>query len=193
MIEITNWTDIINTSILPSKSNSAGIMADFFQNLFDQIFQKMSGISRKLDLLCRWLLAIIFLYAGIPKLLGLHDFAGVVNAYGLLPEVLAYPVAAIVASMEVVVAAGLVLKKKFALHLTLVLLSIFIGVLIYGIVMGLDIDCGCFAQDDPEFKAFSSLKIALIRDLILLVPLMYLYLQSTLIHVLERKLKNEKL
>ena len=146
----------------------------------------MPNISAQVDLLCRWLLAFIFLYAGLPKLFELREFAGVIEAYGLVPESLLYPAAMVVASLEVVAAAGLLFQKKFALHLSLGLLCIFIGVLTYGIVLGLDIDCGCFAQDDPEFTAFSGLKTALIRDLILLVPLVYLYLHATFIKELTR-------
>ncbi len=140
----------------------------------------MSSVYTRLDLLCRWLLAIIFLVAGVPKLVDLKEFAGIIDAYGLLPESLVYPSAFVVASMEVVAAAGLVFKRKFGLHLTAILLCIFIGVLTYAIVLGLDIDCGCFSQTDPEFRAFSGLKTALIRDFVLLVPLVYLYLQSSL-------------
>lgn len=146
----------------------------------------MPTISSQLDLLCRWILAAIFLYAGLPKLFELQEFAGIIEAYGLLPENLLYPTAFIVASLEVVAAIGLLLNKKFALHLTLVLLGLFIGVLSYGLVMGLDIDCGCFAQDDPEFKAFSGLKWALVRDFLLLVPLVYLYFQKTFNRIITR-------
>ena len=140
----------------------------------------MSSVYIRLELLCRWLLAIIFLVAGVPKLADLKEFAGIIDAYGLLPESLVYPSAFVIASMEVVAAVGLVFKRKFGLHLTAILLCIFIGVLTYGIVLGLDIDCGCFSQTDPEFRAFSGLKTALIRDIVLLVPLVYLYLQSSL-------------
>ncbi len=140
----------------------------------------MSSIYTRLELLCRWLLAIIFLVAGISKLLDLREFAGVIDAYGLLPESLVYPSAFIISSMEVVAAIGLLLNKKFALHITAILLCAFIGVLTYGIVLGLDIDCGCFSQTDPEFRAFSGLKTALVKDFVLLIPLVYLYLQSSL-------------
>ena len=140
----------------------------------------MSSFYTRLEFLCRWLLIIIFLVAGVPKLLDLRAFAGVIDAYGLLPESLVYPSAFIIASLEVVAAVGLFLKKRFALHLTTILMCIFIGVLTYGIVLGLDIDCGCFSQNDPEFKAFSGLKTALFRDFVLLIPLVYLYLQTSL-------------
>ena len=139
----------------------------------------MATILSLVNLLCRLVLATIFLIAGIPKILGLQEFAGIIGAYGLLPDYLLYPAAVIVASLEVVAAIGLLMNKKFAVHLTLVLLGLFIGVLSYGLVMGLDIDCGCFAREDPEFKAFSSLKWALVKDIFLLVPLIYLYFQET--------------
>jgi hypothetical protein len=54
------------------------------------------------------------------------------------------------------------------------MLIFFIAVLGYGIVLGLDVDCGCFGPDDPE-QAYHGLWSALIRDLGLLVPVLYLF------------------
>jgi uncharacterized membrane protein YphA (DoxX/SURF4 family) len=129
------------------------------------------------ELLCRWLLAFVFLYAGIPKLLGVQEFAGIIGAYGLVPKSVLVPVAFLIAALEVIAAIGLLLGKTSALVLTTVLMIVFIGVLSYGIRMGLDIDCGCFGKDDPEYRAFSGLRKALLRDLLLLPPLVFLYLR----------------
>ena len=52
---------------------------------------------------------------------------------------------------------------------------VFICVLSYGIWLGLDIDCGCFGSNEPESSAFSGLREALLRDLLLLLPLLFLY------------------
>jgi len=123
----------------------------------------------------RWLLALVFLYAGIPKLLSIDEFAGIIGAYGLLPEVMLVPAAFTIAFLEIVAAAGLLLRKNSALVLTTVLMGLFIGVLSYAIWLGLDIDCGCFGKNDPEYRAFSGLKMALLRDLFLLPPLVFLY------------------
>ncbi|MBM9603426.1 MauE/DoxX family redox-associated membrane protein [Desulfopila inferna] len=135
----------------------------------------MSKIYQLMEWPSRWLLALVFLYAGIPKLLSIDEFAGIIGAYGLLPEVMLVPAAFTIAFLEIVAAAGLLLRKNSALVLTTVLMGLFIGVLSYAIWLGLDIDCGCFGKNDPEYRAFSGLKMALLRDLFLLPPLVFLY------------------
>ncbi|SHO47380.1 MauE/DoxX family redox-associated membrane protein [Desulfopila aestuarii] len=137
---------------------------------------KGSGSKRRttwLDRGARWLLAGIFLYACLPKLLDPALFANVIAAYGLLPTFLLLPVAIVLPLVELLAALLLLMNRKAGLWLTAVLLGIFIAVLSYGIHLGLDIDCGCFSAEDPEHTAFSGLRTALIRDLLLLIPLTY--------------------
>jgi uncharacterized membrane protein YphA (DoxX/SURF4 family) len=143
-------------------------------------------IHNAIAIACRLLLASVFLFAGIPKLLDLGTFAGIIEAYGLVPEPLLLPVAVIVAAGEVVGAIGLLLGRRYAPYLLAVLLLLFILVLAYGIRLGLDIDCGCFSADDPEHQAFSGLRTALIRDIFLSVPLCWLLWQAA------RQKKSEK-
>lgn len=140
----------------------------------------MRKIYQLIELSCRWLLGLVFLYGGIPKIFQMNEFAETVGAYGIVPDVILHPVAFGIIILEVIVGIGLIVQKRIAQHLAMALLIIFIGVLSYGIWLGLDIDCGCFAGDETEHGAFSSLKMALIRDLFLLLPLFYLYLQPLL-------------
>jgi len=137
---------------------------------------------------CRWLLALVFLFAGLPKLFDVKEFAGIIEAYGLVPEFALLPVAFLLAASEVVCAVGLLLREKWALHIATALLVLFICVLTYGIWLGLDIDCGCFGPEESEYKAFSSLRMALLRDLLLLLPLVYLYY----VYVSEKIMKKGK-
>lgn len=127
---------------------------------------------------CRLLLAFVLLYGGLPKLFDLATFAETVGAYGLVPDSMVLPVAMMVALLEVIAGLGLLARKKMALHLTAALFFVFIGVLVYGIWLGLDIDCGCFSIGESESGGSSTLKEALVRDLILLLPLGVLYSQS---------------
>lgn len=129
--------------------------------------------AKWLDRGARWLLAGTFLYAGLPKLLDPVLFAQVIAAYGLLPHFLLLPAAIVLPLTELLTALLLLMNRKAGLWLTAVLMVIFIGVLSYGIHLGLDIDCGCFSPEDPEHTAFSGLRTALVRDLLLLVPLTY--------------------
>lgn len=129
--------------------------------------------SSLLDLAARWLLAAVFFGASIPKIFSPNSFAEVIGAYGLVPEVFLFPVALTICWGEFFTAIGLVLKKRWALIATLIFMLVFIVVLSYGIYLGLDIDCGCFGPDDPEHRAFSGLRFALGRDLLLMIPLLF--------------------
>lgn len=134
--------------------------------------------ARGLDLAARWLLALVFLAAGLPKLFEPTAFAAIVGAYGMLAPALIMPVAIVLPLLEVVAALLLISGKRSGLYLSATLLLLFIGVLGYGIGLGLDIDCGCFGPEDPEHQAFSGLQTALLRDMLLLVVLAVCFYHS---------------
>jgi hypothetical protein len=77
--------------------------------------------------------------------------------------------------MEFVAGAGLLFDLEGSLSIISALLLVFIGILAYGIWMGLDVDCGCFGAGDPEKKAFHGLRSSLYRDLIMLAGAVFLY------------------
>lgn len=121
------------------------------------------------------LLATVFLYGGIPKLFDISSFGKIIEAYGILPEILIYPTALILPITEVITGIGLLFEKRWSYISSAALLLLFIAILTYGIFMGLDIDCGCFSVGDPEHAAFSGLRTALIRDIFFLIPLLFLF------------------
>lgn len=140
-----------------------------------------------LDRFCRWVISLFFLVAAVPKLFNVSGFAAVIDAYAILPDVLLLPTAVILPVVEILLAVGLLfnrLKSKIGI---VVVLLFFIFLLSYSISQGLDIDCGCFGSEDPEFRAFKGLKVALVRDIVMLVPLAYSfwyhrYCQSTIVN-----------
>lgn len=113
--------------------------------------------------------------AGVPKLLAPDDFAEVVGAYGLVPDMLVFPAAVVLPLAELLAAFLLIRGKRSGLWLAAALMLLFITVLSYGIWLGLDIDCGCFGPEDIEHKAFSGLRTALARDMLLCLPLLYCF------------------
>ncbi|WP_051305439.1 MauE/DoxX family redox-associated membrane protein [Desulfogranum mediterraneum] len=123
--------------------------------------------------LARWFLAGIFLYSGVVKLTDPTAFAVVIQGYGLLPEWLIQPVALLLPLLEVILALGLLARVRGSLLLVGAMLIAFMGVLLYGIILGLDVDCGCFGAGDPEY-AYKGLRLALGRDLFLLAVLLFL-------------------
>lgn len=133
-------------------------------------------IFNRLYILLRWIIGTIFIYAGITKLIEPVVFATLIDAYGLLPEIMIMPVAVVLPVLEIIAGVALIFDIKYALVLITALLTLFIAVLAFGISMGLDIDCGCFGPGDPEAKAFHGLKTTLYKDLIMAVSIAYLFL-----------------
>ena len=121
------------------------------------------------------ILAGIFLWSGIAKLLAPASFAVIIEAFGLIPESWAMPVALVLPALEVFAAVGLLLDIRGSLAIVSGMLVLFMAILLYGIQLGLDIDCGCFGPHDPESRAFHSLRPALYRDFVMMAGVIYLY------------------
>jgi len=126
--------------------------------------------------LIRTALGIVFIWSGFSKLLDPEGFSTIIEAYGLIPDVTILPVAIGLPVLELLAGAGLLLDMQGALGIITGLLILFIGVLSYGLWIGLDVDCGCFGPDDPEGAAYHSLRPALYRDTVMLAGIGYLYL-----------------
>jgi hypothetical protein len=125
--------------------------------------------------LCRWTLGGIFIYAGGTKLLEPEIFAVLIEAYGIVPEGLLMPVAIGLSFLEVIAGIGLLFDIRGSLALITGLLVLFMVVLVYGIWMGLDVDCGCFGPEDPEAEAFHGLRLSLFRDLVMMVSVFFIF------------------
>ncbi|MBF0230940.1 MAG: DoxX family membrane protein [Desulfamplus sp.] len=119
----------------------------------------------------------IFIYSGLVKISDLSAFVSVIHAFGLVPVGELRAIAAIVISLaEIIAGIGLIFDIKGSLALIFSMLTLFMIVLIYGIKMGFDIDCGCFGSDDPVGAAFHGLRSSLVRDLIFISAVIYLYI-----------------
>lgn len=122
-----------------------------------------------------FLLGAVFVYAGAVKLADPAAFAVVVDAYGLVPRP-ALPLVAIgLPAMEVAAGIAVVLDWRGGLEAVLAMTLLFLGVLGYGIAVGLDVDCGCYGPGDPEGEALHGLRDAFARDLGLLAVAAFLY------------------
>ena len=130
-------------------------------------------LSPKLDLIIRLVIGSFFIYAGFIKLIDPKAFAKVISQYDIVPDSL-LPVFAIgLPSVEFLAGLGLVLNIRGSLMVIFNLLIVFIMVLGYGIFNDMNIDCGCFSNE--EINARNSLKQALFRDLFMIVAACYLY------------------
>ncbi len=132
----------------------------------------MSGWLYKLT---RWILGGVFIYAGSTKLMEPRVFSVLIEAYGFVPESLLMPMAIGLPFLEVIAGFGLLFDIRGSLGVITGLLVLFMVILGYGIWMGLDVDCGCFAPQDPEAEAFHGLRLSLFRDLLMTAGVFFIY------------------
>ncbi len=121
----------------------------------------------------RLALAVIFIYAGVVKLLGPKAFAQAIAQYDLVPEVLLPLIAIGLPALEVIAGLGLILEVRGSLTTITMLLLMFLVILGYAVWQNLDIDCGCFTVD--ELSAQHSVATAFWRDLLMSGTTLFLY------------------
>jgi uncharacterized membrane protein YphA (DoxX/SURF4 family) len=117
---------------------------------------------------------ILFIWAGGVKLMDPRAFARALSGYGLLPDALLVPVAIGLPVVEVLAGVGLVLDLRGSLKVISGLLLMFLAVLGYGMLNNLNVDCGCFSTEEVAVQ--NSLHKAFLRDLGLLLVMLYLFL-----------------
>ena len=126
--------------------------------------------------LVRVILATIFLWSGLAKLIDPASFAVIIEAFGLIPESLTMQIAVGLPVLEILLAIGLLLDISGSLTIITGLLFMFMAILIYGILIGLDVDCGCFGFADSKSETFHGLRPSLYRDIMMMIGVIYLYL-----------------
>jgi len=136
---------------------------------------KHGGLAGGLYHITRWGLAALFIFSGLTKLVEPVQFAVLIDAYGILPEVLVMPVAWFLPAVEVIAGGCLLFNIRGSLTTITLLMVLFLAVLGYGIWMGLDVDCGCFGPEDPEAQAFHGLRQAFYRDIVIMAGVAILY------------------
>lgn len=125
-----------------------------------------------LILFCRLLLALVFIGSALGKILDIPGFIEAMSAYRLLPEPLTVPFGHFLPWLEFMTGLCLLIGhwQKGAVLLAGLMLSLFIIVILITLARGIEIECGCFS-----FLEEDSLQNALVRDLILLLPVLALY------------------
>ena len=94
----------------------------------------------------RVLLAGVFAYAAVPKLIDPSEFAVAIQNYRFLPEHLVGYAALFVPAFELVIALGLLLPdyQRGAALLATVMLVVFGAAMAQARWRGIDLSCGCF-------------------------------------------------
>ena len=115
----------------------------------------------------RLILAGVFIFASIDKILQPQAFAQAVFDYQVLPDFLINLVALILPWLELLVGASLLMNRWMpgAASIVAILMSIFVGLIFFNLARGLDISCGCFLTDFDENPMS---KLTLFRDILFL-------------------------
>jgi len=121
----------------------------------------------------RLLLGGVFLYAGSGKLLELRAFSVSICSYGILPDFLCIYAAIFFSLVEIASGVGLMADRRGCLSIITSLLLVFSLVLWFGVLNELDVDCGCFSAS--EQAEHHDLRMALYRDLVMILGAFYLY------------------
>ncbi|MBU2490287.1 MAG: DoxX family protein [Proteobacteria bacterium] len=112
--------------------------------------------------LVRLALALVFVVAGAAKISDPKAFAVLISHYGLVPDFLLAPAAVGLPLAEILLGLGLAGDIKGSLAGVSALIVLFLFVLWFGILKGLDVDCGCFST--RELAEHAGLRAALYRD-----------------------------
>jgi uncharacterized membrane protein YphA (DoxX/SURF4 family) len=118
--------------------------------------------------LIRLVLGGIFIYASLDKILNPGPFAQAVFNYQVLPGELINLTALILPWLELILGACLLFNRWMAgaSSLAAILMTIFMGLILYNLARGLDISCGCFSTDPAE-GPMNMLTLA--RDILFLI------------------------
>lgn len=123
----------------------------------------------------RVLISSLFLYAGGSKLLALSSFAQTISDYGLIPEGFLFPAALFLVTVELLASLALLLDLRGGLTGITLLLLLFIAVLLYGIQLDFDVDCGCFGPGEQQPHSAHTLYQTVYRDVFMLIGCLFLY------------------
>ena len=115
----------------------------------------------------RWILGMLFIYAGATKAMNPDGFVADLGRYQLLPELIVTPVSVYLPYLEIVAGLALITGVYYlgALLLIKAMLLVFSAGLASAWWRGLDITCGCFGRGWGDMPA----SWALFRNGVLLV------------------------
>ncbi len=120
-----------------------------------------------LDIIIRWVLALIFIYAAAGKIINPAGFVNDIDNYRLLPYLVVSVMAVILPWIEVLCGLLLIFAKWLrGVSLVLIVLNIvFIFAISSALLRGLDINCGCFTLLESGSKVGL---VRIVEDVLLL-------------------------
>jgi len=93
-----------------------------------------------------YLLGLVFLMAGVSKVLAFEEFLKAIEVYGLFPKGLIPALATLVIGVEIAIGALFFVRRYqgLAAGVATGLLMVFILLAMYARALGLEAECGCF-------------------------------------------------
>ncbi len=135
---------------------------------------KKLRVFKFVEFVCRLGLGVLFIYSALAKISDPYNFAFSVMRYRVLPDFtigvfsLTMPVLELLAGLSMIFTKWL---RESALLVT-GMLAMFIVALVQALARGLEISCGCFGV--PSVGGRDEILIALVRDVVLVVPAAWL-------------------
>ena len=127
-----------------------------------------------LEFVCRIGLGALFVYSALGKISDPDAFAYSVNRYDLLPGCVVGIFSLTMPMLELLTGLSMLFTKWLRESALLVagMMAMFIVALVQALARGLEISCGCFGV--PSVGGRGEILMALIRDVVLIVPAMWL-------------------
>ena len=124
-----------------------------------------------IQLIVRVVLAGLFVYAGVIKLIQPGTFLSDIESYRMMPYSLAWLVAFYLPPLEIICGLGLLVPKlcKPSALILLLLMIVFIIAITVAWARGLDISCGCFGGAGEK----ANYLWLIIRDILFIVALVF--------------------
>ncbi|HPN38940.1 MAG TPA: MauE/DoxX family redox-associated membrane protein [Melioribacteraceae bacterium] len=96
----------------------------------------------------RFLLGIVFIFAGIEKINSPNSFFNSINNYKIFSDYISYSIVLILPWLELFIGILLIFNKyiKECLTIYMILLILFNILVFSAIIRGLNIDCGCYGN-----------------------------------------------
>ena len=129
-----------------------------------------------LETALRLVIGGVFIWASLSKLDDPAIFASQVAAYDVLPQPLTEIVALVLPPMELLTGCMLIATKwsREAALVMLAMMAVFVVALVQAMARGLDISCGCFADETLD-RGTMALAVALLRDFLMIAPLVWIF------------------
>jgi len=131
--------------------------------------------NKYFQLVLRFAIGAIFIYASVNKLFNPQDFAKAILRYDMLPVFTINMLAITLPYVEFITGILLItgIYKKGASMMAIVSLFVFLIALVSASARGLDISCGCFSLEESSTKGDINMRI--IQDVFLLIGAFIIY------------------